>query len=237
MTSLWKRVVQQCDLTPIIDSSFKLVLLLSCCALMSATILAADDVPPGLKLRAASSAKLRVADFASLRTADFYKWTAAQKATYVFVPWMSLGEWKHIEKWDEDTFKRLGCTYTTQDPRHIASLVGIIRRGELMPQDVPKHSGGFSRLKGSDMMAAARQAVYLTFADGSEARFMIGENKAVELNFPPEFDDTPYYAQRTLPWYLLFWASQLGTTPATIDPEVEAECARQIKIRIYEFTN
>ena len=165
----------------------------------------------------------------------------AKKVTFVLVPWMDLGDWIHIEKWDESTFKRIGCTYTTEDPKQIGSLIEIIERGDYEsapPKDTPFKVGD------SNIMDA-REGVYLTLADGNEVRFLFGpENNLAhvqtQLNLSSDPKDYFKYANnKHLPWYLTYWASHLEnpTTDSTIisGKETEAECEKMFKRYVYSI--
>ena len=199
-----------------------------------------------------SAKELSAKDLLSI---DFNKLRTAQAATFVLVPWSDLSWIKPFPKWDEATFKQLGCTFRTEDQARIGSLIMILQRADL--KKAPVSDVTFKPANGNGLMTGTRLGVYLIFADGSEAKFLIGgelpssDTQAV-FTFPPKFQDYLLYGNTNLPWYLTFWASQLGkpsgqvtsrdikvqntqkewmTLKGTIDPAYE--CEKYIRKNIY----
>jgi hypothetical protein len=163
-----------------------------------------------------------------LLSVDFNRLRTAKSATYILVPWSDLTLLKYKYKslsWDESTFKKIGCAYSTSDPAQISSLLEIIRRSDLKtrPRDI-------------DVMNVVREGVYLNFADGTEAKFLfsseVGLSETVgQFTHDSMSKDFSLIANRSLPWYLTFWASHLA--PAVADEFSADACARFIKGVIY----
>lgn len=190
-----------------------------------------------------------------LLSIDFNKLRTAQAATFVLVPWSDLSWIKPFPKWNEATFKQFGCTFTTEDQARIGSLIMILQRADF--KMAPVSDATFKPANENGIMTGTRLGLYLTFVDGTEAKFLIGgelpssDTQAI-FTFPPKFHDYPMYGNTNLPWYLTFWASQLGkpsgqvtskdtkvqntqkewmTLKGTIDPAYE--CEKYIRKNIY----
>ena len=162
---------------------------------------------------------------------DFNQLRTAQTATFFLVPWSDL-TFIRLPRWDESILKELGCTYTTQDPVHIANLIGILEHA-----DIKKASGSeaefLSARNGELMMMSADQAIYLTLADGTEAKFLLGAGwnpdiKTVPGQFThvPEFKNFPLRARRSLTRSLVQWAVAVGK-PDGSGPETAHELDEQ----------
>jgi hypothetical protein len=180
---------------------------------------------------------------------DYYKLRTAQTATMILVPWSDLSWVKPLPKWDETTFNQFGCVYTTQNQAHIGSLVRILLRAtfsKASAEDAPFQKMqssviGFEHVIGDGLMIGTRLIVYLTFTDGTKAKFFIdsdngyipnnGKNTATVFTFPPKNNIYPMYGDPNLPWNLAFWASQLGK-PTGQDVDTVRKCERYINTEI-----
>lgn len=155
---------------------------------------------------------------------NYAKLTTAQTVTFILEPSMQK------MPTDENAFKQSGCNFTTQDSTQIGTLVQILYRAEFrkaLSSDVT-----FIPPKGFNIMAGVGQGLYFTFPDGTEARFLFtGEavSGAINAQFThaPAFNNIPLYAYHALPWYLTYWASQIGK-PSAKSIEVEQFCNRNI---------
>lgn len=144
---------------------------------------------------------------------DFNKLRTAKTAKLLLLPWSDLSWIKPLQRWDEDFFKKYSCKYTTQDQTYIGSLIMILQRSNFNEAvSYPNHQPAES----NRLMHGTRLGVYLTFVDGSEAKFFIQQEITTTSEIDAMFTLLPKninYALRAnhnLPWYLALWASHIG---------------------------
>ncbi len=95
---------------------------------------------------------------------------------------------------DEDYFKKIGCHFTTQDSALIADLVKVLKRSRIKKIAVD-----------DSFLPVLGAGVYLTFANGTDAKFLFGREYVNEetvdglFTKTPMFNEVPIIATRPLP--------------------------------------
>ena len=204
----------------LINSSFKQIK-----PIIFSTLLTSFFILPSTLLHAEN-----VARSASI---DFFKLSTAKAVTFLWSPWTDMS-WAHLSQWNESNFRDFSCTFTTQDPAKIGSLLMLLQRADI--KEIGPQETTFNLPNDTRFMADAYQGIYLTLADGSQATFLfgaeLGSAKTRGQFTYAQLKDYPISANAHLPWYLIYWASQLEKPTAKENYIVE-KCESIISKDVY----
>ena len=99
---------------------------------------------------------------------------------------------------NENLLRKWGCTYTTRDHSSIASLVGILERADVKVAE--------NETRPFD----TRQGIFLTLADGTQVKLLLGQNFNGLSTVRGAFNNTYVTAAASPPQDLSLWATQTG---------------------------
>jgi len=147
---------------------------------------------------------------------EFAQLKLAKKVTFALVPRGNWSDWADFKQWNDESVRRFGCFYSTDDPLKINTLIEIMKRGGFESSG-EKPTNGPSKTFGD-----VREGVYFTYADGTEFRlllngyFWLGGPEAKLTRAQVHRSDSAsdsydfFNTNNSLPWHLMHWASYLG---------------------------